>query len=657
MSELPNRHQTHNSTGCSNVDTRQEVDSSRHYEDDVEAYRWLDDHHDDPYEHSLALTGSETASDENGMTEQEQLLPGASVCDGDSGSKKLAGPFSPIRTRARQYSLDDEDETNRINNAAADGENVDEEDEKKPASWRSLPHKSQLAIITFARLSEPLAQTSLQAYMFYQLKSFDPSLPDATISKQTGIIQGCFTAAQFVTSVFWGRLADTETFGRKRVLLVGLLGTAISCLGFGFSKSFISAAIFRTLGGALNSNIGVMRTMISEIIEKKKYQSRAFLLLPMCFNVGIVIGPILGGVLADPIKAYPGLFGPGSFLGGKDGVWWMRKWPYALPNIVSGLLIFSAALAIFLGLEETHEIARYRSDWGLKIGRAIKRFFTQSRSTYKYQPLDGTDYDDRTNPNSIDLETSVHSHSAPASPTTAARAQRRKRPSFRQIWTPNVVLTMLTHFLLAFHASAFTALCFVFLPNPRAPGSRTDFFHFGGGLGMPSSRVGLATAIIGVIGLPLQIFVYPRVQFKLGTLKAFRVFLPFSPLAYVIAPFLVLVPDKAYLVWPALTVVFALQVVSRTFALPAMIILVNNSVTDPSVLGTVHGVAQSISSAARTLGPLIGAWGLGLGLERNIVGAVWWALAIEALIGWVLTWTIFEDKGIERKPAASRQGR
>lgn len=392
----------------------------------------------------------------------------------------------------------------------------------------------------------------------------------------------------------------------------------------------------------------------------------------MCFNVGIVIGPILGGVLADPVKSYPAVFGPGSFMGGKDGVWWMRMWPYALPNILSALVIFSAALAVFLGLEEvsklilfspisqlmfaqTHEIARYRSDLGIQIWKTIKRYLRRSPPGYRYNPLGEDDYDDRTNPDSIDLEVSSHPRSVPTSPTTAAQPVRRKRPPLREIWTPNVVLTMTNHFLLAFHASAFTALCFVFLPNPRAPDSRTDFFHFGGGLGMPSSKVGLATAIIGLIGLPLQIFVYPRVHFKLGTLKAFRVFLPFSPLAYLIAPFLVLVPDKVYYVWPAMTVVFALQVISRTFVLPAIIILVNNSVTNAAVLGTVHGVAQSVSSAARTLGPVIGAWGLGLGLEHNMVGAIWWALAIEALIGWALTWTIFEDKGIVREKAPATE--
>ncbi|KMU84212.1 hypothetical protein CIHG_01998 [Coccidioides immitis H538.4] len=338
----------------------------------------------------------------------------------------LEPPFSPSRPR-RRYSYNEEDETTALDGA--------EGPSAKPVSWRSLPKKGQLAIITVARLAEPLAQTSLQAYMFHQVKSFDPSLPDSTVSTQAGILQGCFTAAQFATGVIWGRLADTEFFGRKRVLLIGLFGACLSSVGFGLSKSFAAAVVFRILGGALNSNAGVMRAMIAEIIEGKEYQSRAFLLLPMCFNTGMILGPILGGILADPVKNYPGLFGPGSLIGGKDGVWWMKQWPYALPNFISALFMLIALVAVFLGLDE---------------------------------------------------------------------------------------------------------------------------------------------------------------------------------------------------------------VISRTFSIPATVILVNNSVPDPSVLATVHGVAQSVACGARAVGPLLAGWGLGLGLKNNIVGGVWWALALIAILNWALTWTIFE---------------
>lgn len=95
------------------------------------------------------------------------------------------------------------------------------------------------------------------------------------------------------------------------------------------------------------------------------------MILPMTFNIGVIIGPILGrfsrlsdrllaransgatgGLLADPVGSYPSVFGPGSALGGKDGVHWMTKWPYALPNLVSAFFLLNSALALSLGLEE-----------------------------------------------------------------------------------------------------------------------------------------------------------------------------------------------------------------------------------------------------------------------------------------------------------------
>lgn len=72
----------------------------------------------------------------------------------------------------------------------------------------------------------------------------------------------------------------------------------------------------------------------------------------MCFNIGVIIGPVFGGMLADPAGSYPGLFGPGSVFGGKNGVWWMQRWPYALPNVLSAIFIFCSMLAVFLGLDE-----------------------------------------------------------------------------------------------------------------------------------------------------------------------------------------------------------------------------------------------------------------------------------------------------------------
>lgn len=141
---------------------------------------------------------------------------------------------------------------------------------EEPVTWMSLPQKTQLAVLTLARLSEPLAERSLSAYVFYQLKWFSPDASEATIASQGGLLVAAFAAAQFLTAVWWGRAADNPWIGRKLVLLVGLFGTFLACLGIGFSTSFGFALFCRVMAGFLNGNIGVMRTMISEIIKEKK---------------------------------------------------------------------------------------------------------------------------------------------------------------------------------------------------------------------------------------------------------------------------------------------------------------------------------------------------------------------------------------------------
>lgn len=91
----------------------------------------------------------------------------------------------------------------------------------------------------------------------------------------------------------------------------------------------------------------------------------------MCFNVGVIIGPLLSGFLADPIHSLPSVFGPGSAIGGIDGVWWMARFPYALTNLLFSAILSMAALAIVLGLDETHPQRRHLPDFGRKLGKLL----------------------------------------------------------------------------------------------------------------------------------------------------------------------------------------------------------------------------------------------------------------------------------------------
>ncbi|KAJ4352754.1 hypothetical protein N0V95_003972 [Ascochyta clinopodiicola] len=530
----------------------------------------------------------------------------------------------------------------------------------QPISWRSLPRKDQLFVITLARLSEPLTQTSLGSYLFYQLQSFDKTLPEATISYQAGIVQAAFPFAQFLTAMFWGRIADSEHGGRKRVVYIGLLGTMCSIIGFGFSNSFPMAVAFRCIGGVLNGNIGVMRTMISEIIKEKKYQSRAFLILPMTFNIGVIVGPILGGLLADPVASYPSLFGPGSLMGGKNGVYWMMQWPYALPNIISACFLLFSALAVIFFLEETNELCKDKPDPGLRIGRMIRRYvFRQSVATesgYSAVPEDESDAS-----NSLELQPTPTS-ARPGTPVSGNRVLRQKLP-FRRIWTRNLILTLLAHGLMAMHVGGFNSLWFIYLSTPRydpenpyPPGFKPHgLFWFTGGLALPPARIGVAGAILGVIGITLQLFIYPKLSHRLGTTKSFRIFLSLFPVTHTLVPFLSRVPSwskppagvSGPYVWTAIIGVLSIQVLARTFALPCTTILVNNVSPHPSVLGMVHGIGQSVSSLTRTIGPILFSWVFGKGLDMGMVGLGWWLMASVATVGCVAAQWVKEGDGHE----------
>jgi hypothetical protein len=397
--------------------------------------------------------------------------------------------------------------------------------------------------------------------------------------------------------------------------------------------------------------------MITEIIKEKRFQSRAFMLLPMTFNIGVVIGPILGGLLSNPIDQYPGMFGKDSVLGGKEGVWWMEHWPYALPNIVSAIFLFCAATMLFLGLDETHEMLRDRRDIGRKIGRFLTRCILRRRqdeASYSALPT----MDDIETPLNADLELQGQK------PTD--KGKRRQKLPIRRIWTKNVITTLSAHASMAFHVGTFNALWFIFLStprydpkNPQPPSLTHPSFpiHFNGGLALTPAHIGFALSILGVIGIFLQLIVYPAWSGKYGVVRSYRYSLLLFPICYTLTPYIALLPStsappdeaRGPLVWMGIVVVLAIQVMARTFALPGTTILVNNSCPHPSVLSTYHGIAQSISSAVRTLGPATMSWLYGRGLVWGVVGTGFWSMAVAAVLNNVVAIFVRDSDGHEIK--------
>ena len=80
--------------------------------------------------------------------------------------------------------------------------------------------------------------------------SFGITSDDRQVAFYAGMVTSAFAFAEFSTGVIWGKLSDR--IGRKPVLLIGLAGTLLSMLVFGFAPNLPVALLGRALGGLLN---------------------------------------------------------------------------------------------------------------------------------------------------------------------------------------------------------------------------------------------------------------------------------------------------------------------------------------------------------------------------------------------------------------------
>ncbi|KAJ3571681.1 hypothetical protein NPX13_g5295 [Xylaria arbuscula] len=513
--------------------------------------------------------------------------------------------------------------------------------------WRDLPNKDQLFILALCRLSEPLSNVCLLPYIFYLVRSVLPTPendddstnnPAARISEYSGVLVAAFPLAQCVISLPWGRLSDKH--GRRLSIIGGLFISVIANIGFGLSKSFGALLFWRILAGLANGNVSIMRTVTAEIVRERKYQTKAFLLLPLVFNSGMVLSLALGGCLAEPVVNLPTLFGPEGIFnsaGNPDGVAWALEYPYALPALLNAFLLGTALCLAVLSLKETLPGKEEHRDWGLRIGGVIGRLVTRpwkkGQDYHKYTVMQDTEEADFLN------DTCQHNPEKKKPPV--AMLDPAKMP-FRAIWTRKITSALVSFGLLPLHNSAFMHIFPVYLSSPPADNTEATFFAFSGGLGLRSATIGIWLATFGIGGILLQLFIYPRLQKRIGTRGVFRIALFLFPLTYLAAPYLSLLAGDHEARWVFLGFIVCAQIMARTMAIPSTVILLTEAAPSRTVLGTIHGAGNMLASLARAIGPAVGGYVFAVGVEQGVVGLVWWLFLVGVSLC-ALVWSYFTE--------------
>ncbi|KAJ7075174.1 major facilitator superfamily domain-containing protein [Mycena belliarum] len=416
--------------------------------------------------------------------------------------------------------------------------------------------KLQLAIVMLVQICEPLTSQSIYPFINQLVSELDITGGDEKkVGYYAGLIEALFFITESITVLQWSRASDY--IGRKPVLTIGLLGSAISMLCFGLSRTFWALVVSRCLTGLLNGNSGVMKSTLADLLDSSN-RAQGFAYIPLIWATGASLGPLIGGSLSRPQDRFPKTF---------TGRFW-ADFPYFLPCLVTAAFVFFSFLVVLLLFKET-------------VPQRTKKDDTR---------LEGHDAENGENSQS---------------------AKPRAPLPLRELFTFPIIISVSNYFALAFLNIALAALLPLFLAMPLEIG----------GLGLPPFTIGVILAVYGCTTGLFQVSFFSRLVRRFGERRVFIFGLSTCLPIFAILPLISLVAQKSGLtfgIWILVGCVLVLgAMMDSSFGAIFMFIVAS---APKSSRGTVNGLSQTTASISRAIGPVLSTSLFSLSVEWNILG-------------------------------------
>uniref|UniRef100_A0A5B7B9V3 Major facilitator superfamily (MFS) profile domain-containing protein n=1 Tax=Davidia involucrata TaxID=16924 RepID=A0A5B7B9V3_DAVIN len=395
-------------------------------------------------------------------------------------------------------------------------------------------------------LCAALPISSLFPFLYFMIKDFHIAKREEDIGYYAGYVGSSFMLGRALTSVIWGMVADR--YGRKPVIMIGTITVVIFNTLFGLSTNFWMAVSTRFLLGSLCGILGPMRAYASEVC-RKEYQALGMSIISTSWGIGLVIGPAIGGFLAQPAEKYPNIFSKESLFG---------RFPYFLPCLLISLFALVVSV-VCCWLPET-----------LHIHNGNKK--EQDGSC---DELEVTAYE------SVALD--KMKNSGGRVPTS--------RQSLLKNWP--LMSSIMVYCVFQLHDMAYTEIFSLWAVSPRK----------NGGLSYTTADVGEVLAISGFGLLLFQLFLYPLVERFLGAITVSRIG------AVLTIPLLSSYPYAAMLSGFCLSLaVNCASVLKNVFSVSITtgLFLLQNRAVSQEQRGAANGISMSAMSLFKAIGPAAG---------------------------------------------------
>tara|TARA_R110000751_G_scaffold93902_1_gene183285 strand:+ start:1315 stop:2523 length:1209 start_codon:yes stop_codon:yes gene_type:complete len=184
----------------------------------------------------------------------------------------------------------------------------------------------------------------------------DPDL----INYHIGMLTSIYPLFQLIFVIVWGRLSDK--YGRKSIILVGLIGFITMNLLTGLATSLTMLYVARILGGVFTSSvIPVSNAYLSDITSEKR-RTKIMAWSGVAISSGLIFGPVLGGLLSQTnvhLKYSFGLFHLDRF---------------SVPFLFAAVLGLIVLFIIIKWLNSTATVAKIRKK-ETKLSVSFSRYF------------------------------------------------------------------------------------------------------------------------------------------------------------------------------------------------------------------------------------------------------------------------------------------
>ncbi|KAI6044363.1 major facilitator superfamily domain-containing protein [Pisolithus marmoratus] len=442
---------------------------------------------------------------------------------------------------------------------------------RTPLPWR------QISILLLLQLSEPLTGQVIAPFIPQLIRDVGVTHgDDSSIGYYVGLMYFLFFMTEAFTIFHWSRASDQ--IGRKPVLLTGLLGLSMSMYCVGLSKTFWGLVLSRCLNGALNGNIGIMKSMVAEITDPTNI-AQACSVMPLAWFSGITIGPLIGGLLEHPAKKFPTVFGGSTFF---------KTYPYFLPCSVAGTFAVICWFIAYFLLEEM-------SPKDYILGRKPK----------PQEPNEGS---------SAIMENGIHCDTSEG------------QLPLRQLLVPSVLIAAGCYAFFALTDIAVRTVLPVYFAIPVEMG----------GLGLDPSAIGTILALLGLVGGVCQSLLFAPLHDRLGPknlyLTGTSLYIPVIAL-FPVTTWVARERGLGSLVWTLVGSQMILCVFVG-FSFSVTFIYVNAAAPNRASIGATNGLAQMTVSVMRAVGPAVSNSAFSLSIQRHLMGGyfVYWLMAVMATI-------------------------